>query len=297
MQYKPLLFFGFLAIVLYAFFALPSGDIEESEKSGKKDVNVDSENIILETENVNVASEIEKEPNVNPMVKTGSQLERNEFEVVVSVVSTMGVGKSCRVHMVTQGNPDNQAVILLHGAKYSSHTWKTINTYSILSGNGYYAIGIDLPGRGKSPRCDDISVSDFLFVFLERLSLKNRPIFVSPSMSGRFVSGFLTNTKKLQGREISEVITGIVWVAPALSAAEDELVTLFRTTIGVPFLITYGERDRIGKRTVDILSQNPRSVIKIIPNAGHACYLDDTNLFHSNLLTWLASIQNPNENV
>lgn len=53
-------------------------------------------------------------------------------------------------------------------------------------------------------------------------------------------------------------------------------------------MIVYGERDR--GAPVDTLSQMPNSAVRMMKNAGHACYMDDTSEWHRLLYNFLKGI-------
>lgn len=56
---------------------------------------------------------------------------------------------------------------------------------------------------------------------------------------------------------------------------------------GVPALIVYGERDRMGSKASSLLSSIPGSQVVMVPGAGHPCYLDEPDMFHESLLSFL----------
>jgi len=55
----------------------------------------------------------------------------------------------------------------------------------------------------------------------------------------------------------------------------------------VPTLIVFGERDTTAP--VDTLKQIPNSQVSMMKNAGHACYMDDTEEWHRLLYKFLHS--------
>jgi len=52
-------------------------------------------------------------------------------------------------------------------------------------------------------------------------------------------------------------------------------------------MIVYGERDT--GAPVDTLRQMPNSRVSMIKNAGHACYMNDTDAWHRLLYNFLHS--------
>ena len=59
----------------------------------------------------------------------------------------------------------------------------------------------------------------------------------------------------------------------------------------LPTLIVYGAKDTsLGTESRDKLQVLPKSQIASIPEAGHACYLDQPALFHKLLYYFLAKL-------
>src|SRR5918998_5583537 len=162
-----------------------------------------------------------------------------------------------RVHYLIEGREVGRPVVLLHGASFTAETWKEIGTMLALAGAGYLAFAIDLPGHGKSspslgtPRT-------WLRVALDLLKIE-RPVVVSPSMSGRFALPLVT----VEPRRVS----GFVAVAPVgIPQYQDSL-----DRISAPVLAVWGEHDNIiplgqADLLVNCVKQGRRV---IIPGGSH----------------------------
>ena len=55
-----------------------------------------------------------------------------------------------RLHFLTAGDRSAPVVLLLHGARFSSQTWRELGTLELLARKGYRAMALDLPGYGDA---------------------------------------------------------------------------------------------------------------------------------------------------
>ncbi len=102
-------------------------------------------------------------------------------------------------------HPHHQQVLLLHGQAFTSQNWLTLGTLSSLAAWGHRAVGVDLPGFGKSdPAPSSISADPggFLSNLIDALKLLSGGgvVIISPSMSGKFSLPFLVlHPEKVKG--------------------------------------------------------------------------------------------------
>ena len=186
-----------------------------------------------------------------------------------------------RVHGLTSGPISGSAVVLLHGASFSSATWRDIGTIEALTAARYWVYAVDLPGYGGTEQ-SATAPARWLETLLDKLSIE-RPVIVSPSMSGRFSLPFLISHP--------DRAAGFVAVAPVgIQHHRDKL-----DQIKCPVLATWGERDAIIPldHAKLLTAAVPKGRVVVIPNAGHAPYMNDAPAFHREVLAFLAEVFPP----
>ncbi len=183
-----------------------------------------------------------------------------------------------KVHYLEAGNPTGLAVLLLHGARFDSETWRTLGTLDLLANAGFHAIALDLPGYGRS-EVSPLEPELFLAEAISALGLESA-VIVSPSMSGQYSFPLLIRSP--------EKAAAFVPVAPAGS---DKYLRLLKK-VKVPTLIVWGEKDEIipmqkSDALAAVLEDAKRVILK---GAGHPCYVDSPEEFHRELLAFLGSL-------
>jgi len=169
-------------------------------------------------------------------------------------------------------------ILLLHGQSFKSETWLKLETIHFLAASGYNVIAVDLPGFGNSPK-PDVS-SDERGDVLESLILKldiAPCVIVSPSYSGSFAIPLLKTRP--------ELLKGFIPIAPTSTGlmTKEEY-----QAVKVPTLILRGNHDeRLGVESVNNLKFIPTSRLFEIQNAGHACYMNEPDVFHEVVYNFL----------
>ena len=187
--------------------------------------------------------------------------------------STLEIGGG-RIQVLAVGSPGPRACLLLHGAAFSSETWRDLGTLERLGAAGLYAVAVDLPGFARSER-SALEREEFLGALLDALALE-RVVIVSPSMSGCFSLPFVAASP--------ERVAGYVPVAPACA----DQVAGFRGPSPVPALVVWGEADRVFpiEGAAPLAAAFERAETLRLPEAAHPCYLDRTEEFHAALVAF-----------
>ena len=182
------------------------------------------------------------------------------------------------VRGLRSGPAIGRPILLLHGARYTSATWRELGTLDALAREGFRAIAIDLPGFGQSPP-SNVPQDQLLARLLAALELQ-RPVVVAPSMSGA-VALPLASRKP-------ELLAGLVAIAPgAIERYDGELAGS-----ALPALIVWGsDDDIIPLAEADRLTgAMPQARKVVFPGAGHACYLEAPEHFHAELAAFARAL-------
>ncbi|CAJ0959427.1 unnamed protein product [Ranitomeya imitator] len=107
-----------------------------------------------------------------------------------------------------------------------------------------------------------------------------QPVIISPSMSGLFSLPLLL--------QHPDRIRGFVPVAPV---GTKSFKPQQYQQIQVPTLIVYGTEDtNLGSQSLESLQRLPNHTLSPIKGAGHACYMDRPEEFHTALLMFLSKL-------
>ena len=176
------------------------------------------------------------------------------------------------------GPPGPTTVLLLHGARFTSETWRELGTIATLADAGHHVIAFDLPGYGNSER-SQVPRNEYLNETLGQLWPASRFIIVSPSMSGGFSLPFVARRPDL--------VAGYVPVAPV--GIDDHRAALER--VDVPTLVVWGEKDQvIPVSQASVLAEALNGDTLILAGASHPCYLDRPDEFHRALLDFVGGL-------
>lgn len=202
-----------------------------------------------------------------------------KVKVNESTINIMGVNTFYREAGPPEGVArSGEVVVLLHGAAFQSKTWLNLNTINILAAMGHRVIAIDLPGFGLSRGRSTGDRADYLKAVITSFKV-DKPILVSPSMSGSFSIPLIVKYPQELG--------GYVPVAPV--GTGDIVATA--SQIKVPTLIIYGEKDiGLGHVSRDHLSKIPTSQYFELHDAKHPAYLDQPRIFHTLLYNFIKQV-------
>lgn len=201
-------------------------------------------------------------PAASPVASTTTIVERT-----VDVAGTP-------VFVLEAGEADAGTVLLFHGGRFSSATWRELGTLTRLAESGLRAVAVDLPGFGRTP-ASEVPPGE-LAARLVRAVSPAPPVLVSPSMSGRFSFPLLLESPGAVAGFVAVAPVGIAEAAPRLDGSE------------VPTLIVWGGEDRVIplEHASLLAAALPESRTVILEGASHPAYLDEPERFHDELVSF-----------
>jgi len=175
-------------------------------------------------------------------------------------------------------------VLLLHGKKYGSKTWKGVGTLQILAWWGYKTYAIDLPGYQLSKKAtapsDTYGRKEFMESLIDKLRLK-KVVIITPSMSGLYGLPILLEDSNVDLR--------------CFVAISPENTPKYKReqyqSVDVPVLVMYGERDKTPAKDEMLywMENIPDHTNVMVQKAEHAAFVGNPEGFHNDILRFLSS--------
>lgn len=211
------------------------------------------------------------------------QVNVEQVEVKTETIQVKDVQTTVRsAKPPTDVESSGQTLFLLHGAAFTSKTWvDQVPTIQTMAGLGHTVFGIDLPGYGQTPAYAG-DKAEYLEAAIKRLCGAEKPVLVSPSMSGSFSLPLLKRNQDL--------ISGFIPVAPVGTGSYD---ADFYKSIHVPTMIVYGEADYgLGRESRRNLVGIPTSTQpQELAKARHPAYLDQPQKWHQLIFNFLKALK------
>lgn len=215
-------------------------------------------------------------------------IEHPHLDTIDSALKERTISTRVKSVFVMHAKPNSRVdkkelpILMLHGAKFSSKTWDTTGTISALCEAGFDVYAVDLPGYGRSEGKVDAPLREvFLAGIIDRLKL-NRPIVVSPSMSGSFSVPLILEDPAKLSAFVSVAAVRVSKLADvdwsAINVIALHMYGELDTQIGVPGAEAFKPKAGSSKRSAQIFQMN---------GATHACYLDNPKAFNKRLLKFV----------
>lgn len=182
---------------------------------------------------------------------------------------------NCRVNTLSVPNTAGKDVLMLHGMSFNADTWRELGTLDALGNAGYDVTAADMPGFGDTEKCGK-GPDNVVEGLIGTLGM-DRPVVVGPSMGGRIALNFALDHPELVG---GLVLIGCVSV-------EENRGRL--NNIKVPTFIVWGSRDHIAPMSnAELLHREVKgSRLLVIDGAKHPAYLDEPELWHTELIKFM----------
>lgn len=221
-------------------------------------------------------------------------LYRSKREIDIDHPASMITERTIQVDGINihylEVNPTIQAgatVLLLHGQAFNAEHWRQAGTLDVLAEiSNIRAVAVSLPGHGKSSAgpLEPSKRGAFLKSLIHNLQLTAPIVLITPSMSGSYALPYLlqhSGSKEVAAWLEVAAVQVRDWAEQQGELASDHPMRKLKV-VGI-----YGDRD--ARRTdFDALETAlPQAQFLLIPNAGHACYLDNSEVWNRELMTFL----------
>ena len=206
-------------------------------------------------------------------------------------------------------------VLFLHSEAFTSAIWEETGTLQLVASLGHRAVAVDLPGFGGSSRLSTQGVmTHWLAQVMQELRLVI-PVLVAPSTSGLYALSYIMNDAPSTPTSSSSSsaalalalpatwrLRGLVVIGLELSPSTSSTEEIFMYTHSVKaferlsllVLYVYGaiphDPDTHVKHSVDLFGHVSGVEIQQIQDAGHACYVEQPERWHSLLRTFLQRV-------
>lgn len=195
---------------------------------------------------------------------------------------TLGtVGGVDHYHCAANNTQDALDVVLLHGASFSKENWKRKEILDKLCEEPKLSVtALDLATSSGGTELRNVLDAMRKVGMIQA----DKPVaLVTPSASGHTVVHWI-NTESVDSL-LTYVGYWIPVAPPAVKhAGEDELKSLKDR---LPILALYGSKDDPGKVVSERLQTLSGAKVVEVADAGHACYLDQPDVFVQELLAFL----------
>jgi abhydrolase domain-containing protein 14 len=225
-------------------------------------------------------ADVEPAPEARPVAGPAEQPaaapdEVPEPELVVLTIPL----REWQIHALQMGDESAPCVLFLHGARYSAKDWHANGTLAFVARRGWRALAVDVPGFGGTGGLEIRNHYELLPELIAAARL-DRPVVVAPSMGGLYL---LTILHQHHG-----LLRGIVPIAPVGVRSLVKPIP-----VELPALIVWGANDTTipPAQADELASRLPGSQKEILSDAGHACYLDQTQRFHALLGAFLDGLR------
>ena len=183
--------------------------------------------------------------------------------------------RDTEIHCLRETSGQRGDVVLLHGAKFSSATWRELGTLNVLAEAGYRVLALDMPGYGDSPASSAPAEAVLQEILQSRAP--EGAVMVGPSLGGRYcLDLYFSSPKGIRGL----VLVGTVGVTTYRERFRE---------IDVPCLLVWGGEDSVSPpdNAYFLEREIPRAELVVLQGAPHPCYLDRPEEWHERLLAFL----------